>query len=136
MEDGGDAMLGVGLVAHILGTVHVVDHTEYIIKVTYAGASWKVQRRYNLFHGLHSTMRKSAPTIVIPELPPRGFFGNLAPSLSLSAEAAAAIPLRLLQDPRFSSMHALHSFQRRKSTSATTLSVLPRSQSWLRPLRW
>ena len=90
----------VGLVAHILGTVHVVDHTEYIIKGDVRWSFVKVQRRYNLFHKLHSTMRKSAPTIVIPELPPQEVFRQPSAQLCLSAaEAAAAIPLRSAAGP-------------------------------------
>ena len=58
----------------------VENHTEYVMVVSFSNKSWQVQKRYRQFDALCSNLRRAAPQLALPPLPPKKFFGNMSPS--------------------------------------------------------
>ena len=64
----------------IVGNQVVENHTEYVMVVSFSNKTWQVQKRYRQFDSLCSSLRRAAPQLPLPPLPPKKFFGNMSPS--------------------------------------------------------
>ena len=49
----------------------VENHTEYVMVVSFSNKSWQVQKRYRQFDALCSNLRRAAPQLALPPLPPK-----------------------------------------------------------------
>jgi hypothetical protein len=106
----------MGFNSHVLqvsfvSPVKVSDHTEYIIQVSISGKTWQCQRRYKEFDELHNKLRRVNSDLHIPSLPPKKWFGNMAPQFVSQRQAGLQSYVdELLADPRWASMHILRAF--------------------------
>ena len=89
----------------------VENHTEYVMVVSFSNKSWQVQKRYRQFDALCSNLRRAAPQLALPPLPPKKFFGNMSPSfVRLRQEKLQEWLSTTLSSPHFSSMRLFRGF--------------------------
>ena len=64
------------LAIRIADNVNVSGHTEYVIETTFMGRSWMLQQRFSKFDMLHRSLRSALRNTILPDLPPKQFFGR------------------------------------------------------------
>ena len=95
----------------IVGNQVVENHTEYVMVVSFSNKTWQVQKRYRQFDSLCSSLRRAAPQLPLPPLPPKKFFGNMSPSfVRLRQEHLQQWLSTTLSSPHFSSMRLFRGF--------------------------
>ena len=104
-------MESMSIKTSIVGPHVVSSHTRYDIRVVFSGQEWLVSRRYREFDSLAERLRKEAPQINLPELPPKKFWGNMAAVFVRQRKEQLDLWLdQVLSIPQFSSMYVLRRF--------------------------
>ena len=75
----------------IVGNQVVENHTEYVMVVSFSNKTWQVQKRYRQFDSLCSSLRRAAPQLPLPPLPPKNSLEICLPVLALRQEHLATV---------------------------------------------
>ena len=101
----------VGVDVKVTGNEFVKDHTEYVLLVSCQGKTWRVNRRYRQFDALHQRLRRDAPRVFLPPMPPKQWFGRLNPDfINQRQRDLQRFIDELLANPRITSMHSFRAF--------------------------
>jgi hypothetical protein len=66
------------LEVRVVGSENFNSYTAYHLKVSSAGITWQLVKRYSDFEAFNSTLRDRFPMLALPRLPGKVWFGSMS----------------------------------------------------------